>query len=124
MKKRLTDLEWEIMNGIWNIEGRISVRSVLEELYPDGEKAYTTVQTVMNKLEEKGFLTKEKIGLVNFYKPTREREDLMGGETRRFVDKIFDGSFGELAMYLIGSGKLSDEELADLKQLIERGENE
>ena len=123
MKMKVTPLEWEIMKGIWDLQDRkterISVRCVLEDLYPEGEKAYTTVQTIMNKLLDKGYLAKEKIGLVNFYQPTKKREELLGGETSRFVDKIFNGSFGELAMYLVGSGQLSSEEQDDLRSLLE-----
>ena len=46
---RLTPAEWEIMTAVWRLDGPVSVRDVLESAYPNGEKAYTTVQTVMNR---------------------------------------------------------------------------
>lgn len=123
-KKRLSPLEWEVMNTIWALRKNPSVREVLEKAYPSGEKAYTTVQTVMNNLEVKGFLEKNKIGLVNFYKPLRKRNELLKKETANFVDKTFGGSFQRLASYLIDSGTLSAEEIADLKRVIREREKE
>ncbi len=123
-KKRLSPLEWEVMNTIWALRKNPSVREVLEKAYPSGEKAYTTVQTVMNNLEAKGFLEKDKIGLVNFYKPLRKRNELLKNETANFVDKTFGGSFQRLASYLIDSGTLSAEEIADLKRVIREREQE
>jgi predicted transcriptional regulator len=123
-KKRLSPLEWEVMNTIWALRKNPSVREVLEKAYPSGEKAYTTVQTVMNNLEAKGFLEKDKIGLVNFYKPLRKRNELLKKETANFVEKTFGGSFQRLASYLIDSGTLSAEEIADLKRVISEREKE
>ncbi len=123
-KKRLSPLEWEVMNTIWALRKNPSVREVLEKAYPSGEKAYTTVQTVMNNLEAKGFLEKDKIGLVNFYKPLKKRNELLKKETANFVEKTFGGSFQRLASYLIDSGTLSAEEIADLKRVIREREKE
>ena len=118
----LSPLEWEIMGVIWSLGGRPSVREVLDAAYPGGEKAYTTVQTVMNNLEGKGYLKKEKIGLVNFYRPLRRRGDLVRKEMDRFVDRVFAGSFGALADYLVQSDALDDEKLAELRRMLEERE--
>ncbi len=112
-------LEWEIMHVVWDLEGKPSVRDVLEHAYPNGEKAYTTVQTVMNNLVDKGWLAKEKIGLVNFYTPLQPRNASLRGEMKRFVDRVFDGSFPAMADYLVRSKTLSQNELDELKRLIE-----
>lgn len=116
---RLSPLEWEIMEAIWQLGGAPSVREVLECVYPHGEKAYTTIQTVMNNLERKGFLRKKKIGLVNFYRPTKKRTEVVRREIHRFVDNVFGGSFQALAGYLIQSNTLTQEEITDLQHLIE-----
>ncbi len=124
MKKanpKLSPLEWEIMEIIWSQSAKmVSVREVINSAYPNGEKAYTTVQTVMNNLLLKGYLTKEKIGLVNFYKPLKRRRDQLKNEMSRFVDKAFGGSFLSLANYLIDSKSLSVEEIADLRRIIDQ----
>ncbi|RMF60321.1 MAG: BlaI/MecI/CopY family transcriptional regulator [Calditrichaeota bacterium] len=121
-KKRLAEVELEVMKSIWSFGKPVTVRQVLEHLYPNREKAYTTVQTIMNILAEKGFLRKDKVGMVNFYFPTISETDFAEQETHNLVSKIFHGSFGALANYLVDSGELSSEELNQLKALIESRE--
>ena len=121
-KKRLSEAEWEVMDGIWHLDRQITVRDVVDYLYPNGEKAYTTVQTIMNILFEKGVLNRQKIGPVNVYKPALYREDVAQDETRTLVSRMFEGSFGALATYLVDSGELSQKELDELRALIEARE--
>ena len=121
-KRRLAEVEWEVMDGVWQINRQVTVRDVLNYVYPNGEKAYTTVQTIMNILTEKGVLDREKIGPVNVYRPTLSREDVAQVETRTLVSRMFEGSFGSLATYLVDSGELSQKELDELRVLIEEKE--
>ncbi|RMD94098.1 MAG: BlaI/MecI/CopY family transcriptional regulator [Calditrichaeota bacterium] len=120
--KKIADAEWEIMNCIWEFSNEVTVREVHSRLYPKGEKAYTTVQTIMNILVDKGYLEKKKIGMVNFYKPTKTREEVAREETRSLVSKIFGGSFLSLAHFLVNSHQLSEEEMKELKALIDARE--
>lgn len=122
--KRLGRAEWEIMEGLWTLSKPVSVREVHEHLYPHGEKAYTTVQTMMVILADKGYLHKEKIGMVNFFSPAVSREEAIGQETRSVAGRIFNGSFGSLAAFLVDSGELSRQELDQLKQMIEAKEKD
>ena len=121
-KKRLSEAEWEVMDGVWHLNRQVTVRDVVNHLYPNGEKAYTTVQTIMNILFEKGVLNRQKIGPVNVYKPALSREDAAQDETRTLVSRMFEGSFGALATYLVDSGELSQKELDELRALIEARE--
>jgi len=123
MPKNLSKLEWEIMQVIWKMGGKPSVREVLTKAYSKGEKAYTTVQTVMNNLETKGYLKKEKTGMVNFYAPIHRLDEMVNSETKGFVNKVFGGSFMSLANFLIDSDKLSAEEIEDLQNLIQERKN-
>lgn len=118
----LSPLEWEIMNIIWEFNTPPSVRHVLEKAYPKKEKAYTTVQTVMNNLEKKGYLSKEKIGLVNFYKPLYGKQKLLKQVTGGFMQKAFNGSFLSMASFLMEGDELSQEDIEGLKQLIKQKE--
>ena len=121
-KRRLAEAEWEVMDGIWQFSRRVTVREVVDHLYPNGEKAYTTVQTIMNILSAKGVLDREKIGPVNVYRPALSRQDVAQAETRTLVSRMFEGSFGALATYLVDSGELSKKELDELRALIEERE--
>ena len=121
-KKRLAEAEWEVMDGVWHLDRQVTVRDVVDYLYPNGEKAYTTVQTIMNILFEKGVLNRQKIGPVNVYKSALSRGDVAQDETRTLVSRMFEGSFGALATYLVDSGELSQKELDELRALIEARE--
>jgi len=120
--KKITPVEWEIMEAIWILGESPSVRDVLEHAYPNGEKAYTTVQTIMNNLEGKGLLTRQKIGLVNFYTPTKSRDEMVQEETTRLVSKVFKGSYHALANYLVNSESLTPDEIQTVKNLIQEKE--
>ncbi|MCJ7812678.1 BlaI/MecI/CopY family transcriptional regulator, partial [bacterium] len=115
---KLTPVEWEIMETIWKLKGSPSVREVLEHTFPNGEKAYTTVQTIMNTLEKKGLLTRKKIGLVNFYTPTKSRTDMVKVEMSSVLSRIFDGSTPALANYLINTENLTLDEIKKIKELL------
>ncbi len=123
-KNKLTPVEWEIMDAIWKIGKSPSVRDVVDHAFPNGEKAYTTVQTIVKTLEKKGFLTSKKIGLVNFYTPTKSRDEMVQAETNNLVSRIFQGSVPALANFLIDSQDLSLKEISEIKRLLDEKENE
>jgi BlaI family penicillinase repressor len=120
---KLTPAEWEIMEAIWNIGGAPSVREVVDTAFPRGEKAYTTVQTIMNILVKKGMLIPEKIGLVNFYMPVRKRHDMINAELSYMAQKVFRGSIPAMANYLINMKDLNRDELEALKKIIAEKES-
>lgn len=122
--EKLTPAEWEIMEAIWKLGGAPSVRDVLDHAFPDGQKAYTTVQTVMNILEKKGLLKRKKMGLVNFYKPTKLREQMIDSELSSLVSRMFQGSIPAFANYLIKSDNITLEEIEKIKALLDAKEAE
>jgi predicted transcriptional regulator len=75
---RFGELEAAIMDAVWAADAPVRVRDVLERLERDPEPAYTTVQTVMDVLFRKGWLTRTKHGRVNIYTATARREDYVG----------------------------------------------
>ena len=123
-KPKLTPAEWEIMQAVWTFKAAVTVRDVLEHLYPGGEKAYTTVQTVMNTLVKKKMLSRDKIGLVGFYSPTRTRDEATRQETSRLVARIFGGSIPAVANSLMSLDDVGLDDLAEIKRLIQEREDE
>jgi len=112
------------MEAVWQLGGSPSVRDVLECAFPKGEKAYTTVQTIMNTLEKKGLLGREKVGLVNFYKPTKTRDDMVQGEMSSLVSRVFKGSIPALTNSLLSLDDVDLEEVQEMKRLLEEKEKE
>ena len=121
---KLTPAEWEIMTAVWDLDGPATVRDVPERAYPNGEKAYTTVQTVMNTLQKKKLLRRKKTGLVNFYSPTRTKEEATRSEMSSLVKRVFGGSIPALANSLLSLDDLSLEEIERIKRLIDEKERE
>lgn len=117
----LSQFEWLIMNHLWEME-KASAREVMEALPEDAQRAYTTIQTYMERLVEKGYLSKEKIGMVNFYTPVVPRDDVVEGATSSFIERVFQGSGSSLAAYLLKNKKLSSDDLDRIKDILDEGE--
>lgn len=123
-QNKLTPVEWEIMETVWKLGEKTTARDVFKSAFPNGEKAYTTVQTILNTLHDKGMLTREKIGMVNFYSPTKSREAMVKSEFSFFLSRVFDGSVHALADFLIDSNNIDMDELQAIKDLVEKKEKE
>jgi len=119
-KPRLTPAEWEIMESVWSVGGSPSVREVLKHAFPKGKKAYTTVQTIMNNLVVKGYLRRDKTGMVNFYSPLKTRRQVVKRETSNLVSRVFHGSVPALASHLLRSEDLTLEEIREIKDMLEK----
>ncbi|MCI0513316.1 BlaI/MecI/CopY family transcriptional regulator [candidate division KSB1 bacterium] len=117
----LSDLEWQIIQIIWN-KNETTVKDVWETGFPNQEKAYTTIQTYMDRMVEKGFLIKRKLGLVNFYAASIQQETLMKQATENLISRAFNGSIGQLTAFLINAYHLSESDLQEIKSLIEQKE--
>ena len=117
----LSKFEWTIMDQVWD-NGKRTVREVHEALPPEKQRAYTTIQTYMERLVDKGYLQKEKIGLVNFYLFTVPREQVVEGETSRFVTQVFGGSASRLAAYLLPNIDLEPEAVEQIRHMLEEAE--
>ena len=100
----VTDRELEIMKILW-ARGRASVREVQEDLNRTaGPVAYSTVQTLLNIMEDKKGLVRHVVeGRTFIYIPKKSSERTIGELTRRFVDRVFDGALDRVMVALLGS---------------------
>src|SRR5262249_7289707 len=108
-----SDRELEILKALWKL-GESSVRQVLEELAPDGELAFNTVQTQLRVMADKGLVRHRAQGRTFLYTPLYSRE----AASKRVLSKVYDGALRDLVLTLLRSQRLSSEELADLERLI------
>jgi predicted transcriptional regulator len=110
---RLSRAETHILEQYWKL-GTASVREVLENLAEDERVAYTTVQTLVYRLEEKGALRKvKKIGNAQLFQPAIDQSQYRGRLVRDLLD-LFGGSPRLLVSNLMENGDLT---LRDLKAL-------
>ena len=116
---RLTRFELEVMCALWE-SGRGSIKELQERLPVPKRVAYTTVQTIVYRLEKKGAVRRvSKSGNAHIFEPIIKRR----AAHRRLVDELlafFGGSARPLMMHLAESGKLSLEDLRDAEALLTR----
>ena len=120
---RLTKFELEVMGALWEL-GSASVREVQERL-PEGKRpAYTTVQTIVYRLEEKGALRRvKKVGNAHVFEPVVTRR----AAVRRLFDELlsfFGGSPRTLMAQLVEGGHLTLEDLREAEDLLGRLESD
>lgn len=114
-RPRLSPAESRILEQFWKLRA-CSVREVLDSLPEDEQVAYTTVQTLVTRLEAKGALRKvKKIGNAQIYEPAIEPSEFRSNIVQELLD-LFGGSPRLLVSELIDSGALS---LKDLRALQE-----
>lgn len=116
MDVRFTDRELDIMEVLWS-RGPSTAREVMEAL--DDDLAYNTVLTMLGVLEDKGHVTREREGRAHRYSPTVDREDASRSELDRVTDRLFGGSPEAVLLQLVDRGKLDDEELRRLSDLLQ-----
>ena len=113
--------ELAIMKVVWRLQ-EASVRDVYETLRKRRPVAYTTVMTMMSTLEAKGYLKKRAEGRAFRYRPARPQVRVITSLVREFVDRVFDGASRPLLAHLVTEGRLTQDERAELKRLIDEAE--
>jgi BlaI family penicillinase repressor len=111
------------MKVVWRL-GQATVRDVYESLLENRRVAYTTVMTMMNVLEAKGYLKKEKHERAYRYRPTRPERTVISSMVREFVNRVFDGAPRPLLLHLVKDTRLSSRERAELMKLIDDTEEQ
>ena len=107
-----------MMKVVWRLKN-VSVREVYETLRERRPVAYTTVMTMMNTLEGKGYLKKELDGRAFRYRPAVPERRVVTRMVKEFVERVFDGSTAPLLALLVTSTELSDVEREELRRLID-----
>jgi len=113
----LSHSEWLIMKAVWQLS-RTTIREVLEELADETEWAYSTVKTMMERLEDKGYLSSKKVGGSRLYTANIAEDKVKGTATRGFLKQVFDGSIKSMVHCLVNEEDLTDEEAAELTKLL------
>jgi predicted transcriptional regulator len=113
----LTRFEMEVMQALWEL-GRASVRELQERLPDRKQVAYTTVQTIVRRLEEKGALRRvRKIGNAYIFEPLITRSVAQRRLITQLLD-LFGGSVRPMMSHLVEVGKLNAEDLQELEDML------
>src|SRR5258705_11053900 len=116
-KPVLHSQELEIMNIVWR-SGASTVRDVYETLLEHRKIAYTTVMTMMNILEQKGYLKKAQKDRAYLYQAARPQKQVIRGMVREFVDRVFNGSAEPLLLHLVENRRLSNRDPDKIRRML------
>ena len=121
---RLGRVELQIMNVVWE-KGTATVYDVKEALSRGRKPAYSTILTMMRKLETKGYLAHDVDERTYVYRPTISKEAVRHSMLGDVLDRVFEGSPSLLLNSLVEQDRISEKELRKIRKLIkEREENE
>ncbi len=117
----LTENQVEIMKIIWE-QPDITVLEVVEALAAERDLARNTVQTMMTRLADKGWLAYRKVGNTYRYSATQSRDETAKSMLNRLADLVFDGSAESLVSSLVDGEKLPPDEVRRIKAIIDSAE--
>lgn len=118
-----TEAELTILKVLWR-EGQSSVRSVNEKLSVGKDIGYTTTLKFMQIMHEKGILDRDTSQRSHIYFPLVKEKDIKGSMLNNFMRSAFEGSASQLIMQALGNNKMSNDELDEIKALINKLENQ
>lgn len=117
----LANAELAVMELLWD-EDRLTARHIREQLYPGAEKAqHGTVQRLLQRLEDKGFVERDRSLPVHLFSALISREAYAGGQLESLADKLTGGSLAPLITHLMEQKKISRAEIKRLRHVLEGG---
>lgn len=117
----LTNSEWYVLDCLWGKEPRTAMELVAQL----GEKvgwAKSTTITTLRRMEDKGLVSVEVRGRTKYYTPAVERQKAVRGETRSFLDKVYQGSVGLMVSAMAQEHALSEEDIRQLYAILKEAE--
>jgi BlaI family transcriptional regulator, penicillinase repressor len=114
----LTDAEARVMSVLWQ-KDRATVADVVAAQKKKRPVSYSTVQTILRILEEKGYVTHEKVARAFHYRPRVDERQARRRALRHMVARLFNGSPSLLVLNVLEDDQIEPEELSRLKKLIE-----
>lgn len=120
----LANAELAVMEVLWD-DGSVTARQLRERLYPGSDKAqHGTVQRLLQRLEDKGFVTRDRGLSVHLFTPVLSREAYAGGQLETLAERLTGGSFAPLLTHLVEQRRLPEAELARLRRILDESESE
>jgi BlaI family penicillinase repressor len=119
----VTEKELAILQVLWD-QGPATIRQITDVVYPGGDTAqYATVQKLLERLEEKGCVRRQRATPANIYSAAIGREELIGRRLQDMAEKLCGGSLTPLLTHLVRQRRLSARERRELRDLIDDLDN-
>ena len=118
--QHVTDAELAILRLLWKDES-LTAREIREELYPTGTASdHGTVQKLLQRLEEKNLIARDRSNFAHRFHAKVSRSDLVGRQLESLADKLTDGSLVPFITHLVESKRLTRKELSEIRRLLDR----
>jgi predicted transcriptional regulator len=117
----LTAAQRQIMEIVWQ-RGEVTVAEVRDVLRAERDLARNTVQTMMVRLEERGWLKHREAGRTFLYSTNRPKKEYLGAKVSQMVDRFFAGSPEKMVNALIEYRGLSSDEAKRIRKIINEAE--
>lgn len=114
---RLGELQLSILEILWKSPDS-GVGAIHEALKPERDLAYTTVATMLRKMEARGLVSHREDGRSFLYRAAVESDDVNRSAGEHFVERLFEGNLADAVSHLLTSREVSRDELDQLEQLI------
>lgn len=114
-----TDGELEILRVLWD-QGPLGLGEICAELRQQRQVATTTVATMLRLMFDKKLVRRNRSGRTSQWSAAVSRQKATGSLVSKLVDRVFDGSAQQLVAHLIEADELSDRDLAELRQLLNK----
>ncbi|MFM7563786.1 MAG: BlaI/MecI/CopY family transcriptional regulator [Planctomycetota bacterium] len=117
----LANAELSLMELLWD-HARLTARQIQNRLYGESDRSqHGTVQRLLQRLEDKGFVRRERGEGAQEFIPLMTREDYASSQLESLAERLTGGSIAPLLTHLIEQKRLSKAELRRLRGLLDRG---
>ena len=117
-EQKLTDTEIILMEILWKKE-KVFMKDILED-YADPKPASTTIATLLKRMQNKDLVGYKLYGNSREYFPKVKKEDYFQGEMTSMIDRFFNSSVSQFASYFTSNSKLSQKQLKELRDIIDK----
>lgn len=119
LEKPLTEVELQLMNAIWKL-GDCTVKEVQQEIAKTRELAYTSIATMMKILEQKGVVKSTKADKAHLYSAVVLKSEYETSSLDHLAKNLFEGDPTSMVMKLLSDSKLSKDEIAAIKKILDQ----
>ena len=116
----ISDAEWQVMEAVWRGEYPVAAHEVIDRLAGEAGWKPNTIRTLLARLVKKGALAYSQSGNRYLYRPRFSREQHVSRASDSFLGKIFGGAAQNLLVHFAQSGKLTEKDIKELKQMLGR----
>lgn len=117
LPERISDAEYAVMDVLWQ-ESPLTASDVIARAPASRKWSAQTVKTLLSRLVTKGVAATQADGRRFLYTPLVEREAYVASESRRLIDRLFDGKVSPLVAHLAERQSLTDKDIAEIEALL------